>query len=135
MLSCEFCEIFKVLFDSEVAVDRYDIVRNERNRNREGLSCCIRNPIYYNRKPYISDNIENIFIDLLFPITKPIYAGIIYKPLIQTRLLEQMITKFELLDLNNEISILRDFSINLLLRDKCMLNKPNETKKFDKEKI
>ena len=71
----------------------------------------------------MSDNIENIFIDLLFPKTKPISVGIIYKPPSQTQFLEQMITEFETLDLNNEIYILGDFIVNLLFWDKYVLNK------------
>ena len=100
--------------DSEVAVDGYNIVRNDRNRNGGGVACYIRNNICFNRKACMSDNIENIFIDLLFPKTKPISVGIIYKPPSQTQFLEQMITEFEALDLNNEIYVLGDFNINLL---------------------
>ena len=68
------------VYDSEVTVDGYNIVRNDRNRNGGGVACYIRNNIFFNRKTCMSDNIENIFIDLLFPETKPISVGIIYKP-------------------------------------------------------
>ena len=43
-----------------------------------------------------------------------------------------MITEFEALDLDNEIYVLGDFNINLLFRDKYVLNKSNEIKKLDK---
>ena len=76
------------VYDSEVAVDGYNIVRNDRNRNGGGVACYIRNNICFNRKACMSDNIENIFIDLLFLKTKPISVGIIYKPLSQTQFLE-----------------------------------------------
>ena len=72
------------VYDSEVTVDGYNIVRNDRNRNGGGVACYIRNNICFN-------NIENIFIDLLFPKTKPISVGIIYKPPSQRQLLQQMI--------------------------------------------
>ena len=78
------------------------------------------------------DNIENIFIDLLFPKTKPISVGIIYKPPSQSQFLQQIITEFEALDLDNEIYVLGDFNINLLFRDKYVLNKSNEIKNLDK---
>ena len=81
----------------------------------------------------MSGNLENIFIDLLFPKTKPLSAGIIYNPLSQIQFLEQMITEFEALNLNNEIYVLEDFNINLLFRGKYVLNKLNETKKVDKD--
>ena len=80
----------------------------------------------------MSDNTETIFIDLLFLKTKPISVGIIYKPLSQTQFLEQMITEFEALNLNNEVYVLGDFNINLLFRGVYILNKPNETKKLIK---
>ena len=72
------------VYDSEVTVDGYNILRNDRNRNGGGVVCYIRNNICFNRKNCISDNIENIFIDLLFPKTKPISVGIIYKPRVKS---------------------------------------------------
>ena len=102
------------VYDSEVAVDGYNIVRNYRNRINRGVACYIRNNICFNRKACTSDNVENIFIDILFPKTKPISVGIIYKSPSQTQFLEQIITEFEALDLNNEIYILGDFNIKLL---------------------
>ena len=120
------------VYDSEVTVDGCNIVRNDRNRKGGGVACYIRNNICFNRKACISDNIENIFIDLLFPKTKPISVGIIYKPPSQSQFLQQIITEFEALDLDNEIYVLGDFNINLLFRDKYVLNKSNEIKKLDK---
>ena len=79
------------VYDFEVTVDTYNIARNDRNRNGGGVACYIRNNICFNKKTCISDNIENIFIDLLFPKIKPISAGIIYKLSSQNQSLQQMI--------------------------------------------
>ena len=79
------------VYDFEVTVDAYNIARNDRNRNGGGVACYIRNNICFNKKTCISDNIENIFIDLLFPKIKPISAGIIYKLSSQNQSLQQMI--------------------------------------------
>ena len=57
--------------DSEVAVDGYSILRNYRNRKGEGAACYIRN-ICFSSTKCLSNNIENIFTDLLFSRTKPI---------------------------------------------------------------
>ena len=95
-------------------------------------SCYIRNNICFNRKTCISDIIENIFINLLFPKTKPTSIGIIYQPPSQSQFLQQMITEFEALVLGNEIYVLDDFNINLLFRDKYVFNKSNEIKKLVK---
>ena len=89
--------------------------------------------ICFNLKTCLSNNIENIFIDLLFPKTKPITVGVIHKPPNQTRFLEQIITEFETLDLYNEYYVLGDFNINLLFKGKCIFDKPNEFRQFYKE--
>ena len=52
--------------DSKVAVDGYNIVRNERNRNVGGVACYIRNNICYNRKACISNNIETLSLIFCF---------------------------------------------------------------------
>ena len=120
------------VYDSEVTVDSYNIVWNDRNRNGGRVASYIRNNICFNRETSISDNIENIFIVLLFPKTKPISVGIIYKHQSQSQFLQQIITRFEALDLDNKIYRLGEFNINLLFRNKYVLNKSNEIKKLDK---
>ena len=94
------------VYDSDVTLDSYNIVRNDRNRNSGDVACYIRNNTCFNKKACISDNIENIFTDLLFPKTKPILVGIIYKPPSQTQFLEQVIKESEALNLNKEIYVL-----------------------------
>ena len=85
----------------------------------------IRSNICYSGKTCLSDNLENIFIDLLFPKAKPISVGIIYKPLSQTYFLDQVFMEFEALELNNELYILGEFNMKLLLQSKCILNSRN----------
>ena len=58
----------------------------------------------------------------MFPKTKPISIGVIYKPASQSQFLEQMITEFEALDINNEIYVLGEFNTNLLFREKKFLS-------------
>ena len=116
------------VYDSEVTLDGYSIVRNDRNRKDGGAACYIRSNICYSRRTCLSDNLENIFIDLLFPKAKPISIGILYKPPRQTRSLEQMDTDFESLELNNELYILGDFNIGLLFKGNCILNKTQKIK-------
>ena len=94
------------IYDSKVTIDGYSIVRNDRNRKDGGVACYIRSNIFYSRKTCLSDNLENIIIDLLFPKTKPIYVRIFYKPPTQTRYLVQIITEFQSLKLNNEFILL-----------------------------
>ena len=101
------------LDNTAYTIGGYSIVRNDRNRKGRGVACYIRSNICYSRKTCLSDNLENIFIDLLFPKTKPFcILGIFYKPPSQTLFLEQMIIEFESLELNNELYIFGDFNIN-----------------------
>ena len=116
------------VYDPEVTIDGYSIVQNDRNRKGGGVACYIRSNICYSTKTCLSENLENIFIDLLFPKTKPITIGILYKPPRQTRFLEQMVTDVESLELNNELYILGDFNIDLLFKGNCILNKTHKSK-------
>ena len=68
----------------------------------------------------------------MFPKTKPITVGVIYKPPDQTRFLEQIITEFETLDLNDEQYLLGDFNINLLCKGKYIFDKPDKFRQFYK---
>ena len=106
-----------------VSINRYNTVRNDWNRKGGGVACYIRSKISYSRKACLSDNLENIFIDFLFPKTKPISEGIIYKLSSQTRFLEQMITEFEALELNNELCILETLTQTSYLRANTFLIK------------
>ena len=54
-------------------------------------------------KVCIPNNKRKMFIDILFPKTKPILVDIIYKPLSQIQFLEQIVREFEVFDLNHEI--------------------------------
>ena len=64
------------VYDSVVTIDEYSIVRNDKNRKGVGVACYIKSDICYLRKTFLFDNLENIFIDLLFPMTKIISVGI-----------------------------------------------------------
>ena len=121
------------VYDSEVAIDGYNIARSDRNTKCGGVACYIRSNICFNLKTCLSKNIENIFIDLLFPKTKPITVGVIYKPQDQTRSLEQIITEFETLDLNDEHYVLGNFNISLLFKGKYFFDKPDKFMQFYKE--
>ena len=69
----------------------------------------------------------------MYIIYKPLsQSQFLYKPLSQSQFLQQIITEFEAVDLDNETYDLGDFNINLLFRNKYVLNKSNEIKKLEK---
>ena len=102
--------------DSDIAMDGCNIVQSDRNRKGGGAVCYNRDNICFNMKTSLSNNIENLSIDLMFLETKAITIGVLYKPPNRTRFLEQIVTKFEALDLKDEHYILGVFKINLLFK-------------------
>ena len=74
--------------DCEICIEGYNIIRRDRNRKGGGIVCYVSNKICFNTKNCISNEIENIFIELLVPKKNQITIGIIYKPPDQLRSLE-----------------------------------------------
>ena len=60
-------------------MNSYDLLRQDRNRNRGGVACSIRNDISYIQKHYFPEEIKNFFFEILLPKTKPILVRIIYR--------------------------------------------------------
>ena len=122
----------KTIFNAEISIERYDIIRKDRNRNGGGVACYVRNDICYNSKQVLQDDIENIFIELLLPKTKPITVGIVYKPPHQTGFIEKITANFNSLNVaDTEMYVLGDLNVNLLQNSKYILeNTKNITKNF-----
>ncbi len=105
----------QTILDSEIEIDGCNIIRKDRNRHGGGVACYIRNDICYNHRDNFSNEIENIFLDILLPKTKPILIGILYRPPTQSGFLEELSTSInntENFD-NQEVYILGDLNINL----------------------
>ena len=99
--------------DSEISIDGYCAIRRDRNRKGGGVIYYFTKKICYNTKNCISNEIENIFVELVIPKTKPITVGIIYKPPDQTRFLEILSNSLNLLNmLREEWHILGNLNIN-----------------------
>ena len=58
--------------DCEICIEGYSIIRRDRNRKGGSLVCYVNNKICFNAKNCISNEVENIFIELFIPKTKPI---------------------------------------------------------------
>ena len=72
------------IFQSEIQIDNYDLLRCDRNRNGGGVACYIRNDISYVQKDFFPNVIENIFFEILLPKTTPITVRIMHRPPSQT---------------------------------------------------
>ena len=110
------------VYDSEVSIDGYTLIRNDRNRHGGGVAFYIKNEICFNIKNIFSHEIENIFIDILLPKTKPFTVGVFYRPPNNIDFLKEITNDFlKLLPETNDLFILGDFNINILHNNKSIL--------------
>ena len=80
------------VIDGEINIDGYELVRSDRNRHGGGVACYICSDISFNVRGDFSSEIENIFLDILLPKTKPILIGILYRPPDQSKFLDNLST-------------------------------------------
>ena len=100
--------------DSEISIDGYCAIRRDRNRKGGGVICYVANEICYNTKNCISNKIENIFIELLIPKTKPITVGIVYKPPDLNKVSRNTVRHFKLTQyVKRRVAYTRGLNINL----------------------
>ena len=53
------------ILDGEVNIDGYELIRSDRNRHGEGVACYIKNGIAFRSRGGFSNEIENLFFDIL----------------------------------------------------------------------
>ena len=95
----------------EIQISNYELLRCDRNRNGESVA---RSDIGYLQTHFFPKEIENIFVEILFPKTKLKIVGIIYRPPNYSNFLEIINTNFDKLDTDiKESYILGDFNINM----------------------
>ena len=118
------------LLDTEIDIEGYDLLRNDRNRHGGGVACYIRKDISFNViNDVFSKDIENIMFDILLPKTKPFTVGIFYRPPNQNNFVDKISIDFnKLLPEEKEIYFLGDFNINILFNGKSILD---NTKNID----
>ena len=119
----------KTVLDEEINIDGYELARSDRNRHGGGAACYIRNDISFSVRGDFSSEIENIFLDIFLPKTKPILIGILYRPPDQSGFLDKLptaISKTSCFD-NQEVYILGDLNINLINNQK---HTPNGIKQY-----
>ena len=82
----------ETILDEEINIDGYKLARSDRNRHGGGVVCYIRNDISFNVRGDFSSEIENMFLDIFLPKTKPILIGILYRPPDQSGFLDKLST-------------------------------------------
>ena len=99
----------------EIQIENYDLIRSDRNKHGGGH----KNYLSYNTKSFLPSKIENIFIEICLPHSKPLVVSIIYHPPSQGSFTETITEHFLKINTNDiEIYILGDFNINLYSKQK-----------------
>ena len=112
------------IYNSEIQIEGYELLRCDRNRHGEGVACYIRRNLCFNIKNVFPENIENIFVDILLPKTKPFTVGILYRPPTQHDFVKVLSSKLDLLSPEkNDIFILGDLNINTLCNGMNLFDK------------
>ena len=71
----------ETVLDSIIQIQNYNIRRKDRNRHGGGVCIYVRTDLALNPLGQLShDNLEATWIELLFPKTKPIVCGVVYRP-------------------------------------------------------
>ena len=107
--------------DSNVEIPGYCILRCDRNRNGGGLACFVKQDLCFNLRSTTIGDIEGMFFKILLPKAKPIFVGIINRPPNSINFLECFNNHLDDINLDNEIFLLGDFSMNLLHNGKYIL--------------
>ena len=116
------------ILDSEIAINRYDVLRKDRNRKGGGVVFYIRQNICYSLKNIFPINIENIFVDIMLPKTKPFCVGIFYRPPLQNDFLEDIHLGFSKLSQEaKDIFVMGDMNINTFIDGRNILENTKNT--------
>ena len=125
-------KIDKSVLDGEVNIAGYEIKRCDRNRHGGGVACYIRKDLAFNPREDFSPDIENVFLDIQLPKSKPILVGVLYRPPTASGFLDQLtlaISKTVDFD-SQEVYILGDLNINLIHKSSDTSNGIKRYKEF-----
>ena len=99
--------------DPEIYIENYKILYFNRNWHGGGVACYITSDISYKLNSFLSNESENITIDILMPHTKSIAIRIINRLPNQSKFLDIFENLSKLKTSHHEISFLGNFNINL----------------------
>ena len=108
---------------SEIQIENYDLICSDRNRHGGGVACFIRNDLSYNTRSFLPSEIENIFIEIFLPHSKPFVVGTVYHPPSQGSFTKTITEHFSKINISDtEIYILGDSNIDVFSKQKYIFH-------------
>ena len=110
--------------NQSVEIINYNIIRRDRDTHAGGVCVYIRSDLAYNHKVELQNtDLEDLWIELLLPKTKPILIGTCYRAPDNNKLFDCLDSTLSKIQPDAEAHILGDFNI-------CLLNNSNLTKNY-----
>ena len=110
------------ILQSEIQLSNYQLFRCNENGNGGGVASYVRIDVGDLQKTFFPKTIENIFVEILLPKTKPLIVEITYRPPNQNSFLEIINSNFDNPDTDmKELHILADFNINMCVNNKYIV--------------
>ena len=110
--------------NNSIKIEGYNIIRRDRQTHAGGVCMYIRSDLSYNpREDLQNENLEDLWVDLLLPYTKPILIGTCYRAPKNSKLTESLENTVTRLQADCDTVILGDFNYCLIKNKKNKITK------------
>ena len=111
--------------DEEIKIEKYTVLRRDRESHAGGVCMYVRNNLIHEpRIDLQNQNIEDLWLEMLLPKTKPIIVGTCYRAPKNNNIIEYLESSMQKFKVNCDTFILGDFNIctlkNFNLKDRYM---------------
>ena len=101
--------------DSSISIDGYTVIRRDRDGHAGGVCLYIREDIpYRTRLDLCNNDLEDLWVEILLPKSKPIYVCVCYRNEQNKNLLKSLETSISNLRCDCDFLVLGDFNICLI---------------------
>ena len=118
--------------NQSVKIENYNVIRRDRESHAGGVCVYIRSDLAYNQRVELQNtDLEDLWIELLLPKTKPILIGTCYRAQDNNKLFTCLESTLSKIQPDAEAHILGDFNICLLKNSNLAKNYKNLLKSFN----
>ena len=122
--------------DREVSIDGYNFVRKDRDRHGSGINIYVRNGINFNVQSDLEKcSLECLFIDIIFPKTKPFVIGACYRLPNDNDFNDKFKGTIELISPGTELLLLGNFNYSFTRNDSTVKRYKSMLSSFSLEQL